>query len=260
VLVDLAPAPAGRPDADGQVRPVDAPFSAFVFKVQSGMDAAHRDRLAYIRICSGVFERGMVVTHAATGRPFATKYAQHVFGRERESVDLAYPGDVVGLVNASALRVGDTLYAEQAVAFPPLTTFAPEHFAVARSLQTAKHKQFRRGITQLGSEGVVQVLRSEHRGDGAPVLAVVGPMQFEVATHRMEHEFGAPIALEPLPHGLAVRTDAASAPAVAAARGAEVLQREDGELLALFLDKWTLRVLRENRPELALDPLVAAQL
>jgi peptide chain release factor 3 len=87
ILVDLAPSPAGRPDADGAVRELDDPFSAFVFKVQSGMDAAHRDRLAYIRIASGVFERGMVVTHATTGRPFATKYAQHVFGRDRESVD-----------------------------------------------------------------------------------------------------------------------------------------------------------------------------
>ena len=133
VLVDLAPPPAGRPDADGAVRKLDDPFSAFVFKVQSGMDAAHRDRLAYIRIASGVFERGMVVTHATTGRPFATKYAQHVFGRDRESVDVAYPGDVVGLVNANALHVGDTLYADAKVQFPPLTTFAPEYFAVMRA-------------------------------------------------------------------------------------------------------------------------------
>ena len=104
----------------------------------------------------------------------------------------------------------------------------------------------------------MQVLRSDRRGDGAPVLAVVGPMQFEVATHRMEHEFGAPVTLERLAYGLAVRTDAESAPAIGA-RG-EVLQREDGELLALFPDKWALRVLRDNRPELTLEPLVAAQL
>jgi peptide chain release factor 3 len=260
VLVDLAPAPTGRPDAEGELRPVEAPFSAFVFKVQSGMDAAHRDRMAYIRICSGVFERGMVVTHGVSGRPFATKYAQHVFGRERETVDTAYPGDVVGLVNATALNVGDTLYTERPVTFPPLTTFAPEHFAVARSRDTGRHKQFRKGIEQLGSEGVVQVLRSDRRGDAAPVLAVVGPMQFEVAAHRMEHEFGAPIDLERLPYGLAMRTDAASAPAVGAAGGVEVLQREDGELLALFPDKWTLRVFQQTHRDLTLEPLVAAQL
>jgi peptide chain release factor 3 len=260
VLVDLAPAPTGRPDADGAVRKLDDPFSAFVFKVQSGMDAAHRDRLAYIRIASGVFERGMVVTHASTGRPFATKYAQHVFGRDRESVDVAYPGDVVGLVNANALHVGDTLYADAKVTFPPLTTFAPEYFAVMRGKDTAKFKQFRRGISQLNSEGVAQVLRSDRRGDQAPVLAVVGPMQFEVAQHRMESEFGAPVELDRLSYTIAVRTDAASAPAVAAARGVEVLQREDGELLALFMDKWDLRSMQQRSPELTLEPLVAAQL
>jgi peptide chain release factor 3 len=260
VLVDLAPAPAPRPDAEGAVRPVDAPFSAFVFKVQSGMDAAHRDRLAYIRVCSGVFERGMVVTHAGTGRPFATKFAQHVFGRERESVETAYPGDVVGLVNASALGVGDTVFAGLPVTYPPLTTFAPEHFAVVRSTSTAKHKQFRRGIEQLDSEGVVQVLRSDRRGDGAPVFAVVGPMQFEVAAHRMEQEFGAPVHLEPLPYGLAMRTDEASIAGITASSGTEVMQRSDGEFLALFTTKWVARVVQEGKPHLTLEPLVAAQL
>jgi peptide chain release factor 3 len=258
VLVDLAPPPSARPDADGVARPVDAPFSGFVFKVQSGMDAAHRDRLAYIRICSGVFERGMVVTHAATGRPFATKYAQQVFGRERQSIDVAFPGDVVGLVNASALRVGDTLYAEQPVTFPPVTTFAPEHFAVVRNKETGKHKQFRRGIAQLESEGVVQVLRSDRRGDQAPVFAVVGPMQFEVATHRMEHEFGAPVHMEPLPYSLAMRTDETSVPGITSSSGTEVLRRSDGELLALFTSKWVARVVRD-KPDVTLEPLVAAQ-
>jgi peptide chain release factor 3 len=259
-LVGLAPAPTGLATADGTTRPLTDPFSAFVFKVQAGMDTAHRDRLAFIRICSGVFERGMVVTHARTGRPFATKYAQHVFGRERESIDVAYPGDVVGLVNAAALGVGDTLYAERPVTFPPLTTFAPEHFAVCRGRDTAKHKQFRRGIEQLDSEGVVQVLRSDRRGEQAPVLAVVGPMQFEVATHRMEHEFGAPVELDRLPYSLALRTDEASAPLVSTARGAEVLQRTNGEYVAVFSDKWGLRVFKEKHPDLLLESLVAAQL
>jgi peptide chain release factor 3 len=259
-LVDLAPPPSGREDVDGAVHKLDEPFTAFVFKVQSGMDAAHRDRLAYIRICTGVFERGMVVTHGRTGRPFTTKYAQHVFGRERESIDLAYPGDVVGLVNASALGVGDTLYADRPVTYPPLTTFAPEHFAVARGKDTAKHKQFRKGIEQLDSEGVVQVLRSDRRGDQAPVLAVVGPMQFEVASHRMEHEFNAPIGLERLPYSLALRTDEAGAPLVSASGGAEVLQRDNGDLLAVFTDKWALRMLQQRHPTLNLEPLVAAQL
>jgi peptide chain release factor 3 len=259
VLVDLAPAPTPRPDAEGRPHPLDAPFSAFVFKVQAGMDTGHRDRLAYIRICSGVFERGMVVTNASTGRPFATKYAQQVFGRDRETIETAWPGDVVGLVNAAALGVGDTLYVDRPVTYPPVTTFAPEHFAVARVADTSKYKQFRKGIETLAGEGVVQVLVSERRGDGSPVFAVVGPMQFEVAAHRMEHEFGARISLDSLPYSLAMRTDEASVPAITASTGTEVMKRADGELLALFTTKWVMGMVRE-KPGVTLEPLVAAQL
>ena len=167
------------------------------------MDKAHRDRLAFVRVCSGRFSRGMVVTHADTGRPFATKYAQSVFGRDRSTLDEAFPGDVIGLVNANALRVGDTLFADEKVTFPRIPLFAPEHFAVARAAVSGKQKQFRRGIEQLGEEGVVQVLHSDRRGAQAPVLAAVGPMQFDVAKHRMEHEFGSPIRLEALPYTVA---------------------------------------------------------
>ena len=109
-VTTYAPAPTPRDDIKGEPRPVDAPFSGLVFKVQANMDPAHRDRMAFVRVSSGRFERGMVLTHAATGRPFATKYAQSMFGQDRETVDEAFPGDVIGLVNATALRPGDTLY------------------------------------------------------------------------------------------------------------------------------------------------------
>ncbi|HEU4675392.1 MAG TPA: peptide chain release factor 3 [Motilibacteraceae bacterium] len=257
VLLELAPAPDARPVVDGTTRPVDAPFSAFVFKVQAGMDASHRDRLAFARVCSGVFERGMVVTHAATGRPFATKYAHTVFGRERTTLDVAYPGDVVGLVNANALRVGDTLYAGPPVHYPPIPSFAPEHFASVRAADSGRYKQFRRGIEQLDQEGVVQVLRSELRGDQAPVLAAVGPMQFEVAVHRMETEFNAPVRLERLEYTIARRTRAEDVAILAAQRGVEVLQRSDGALLALFPDRWKLAAVQRANPDLVLDTLVA---
>ena len=137
---------------------MDAPFSGLVFKVQANMDPAHRDRVAFVRVCSGRFERGMVLTHAATGRPFATKYAQSMFGQDRETVEEAFPGDVIGLVNATALRPGDTLYAGAPVEFPPIPSFAPEHFAVVRGIQASKQKQFRRGIEQLDTEGVPRPL------------------------------------------------------------------------------------------------------
>src|SRR5690606_27813731 len=130
VLAQLAPSPNGALDIDGNRREAAAPFSAFVFKVQAGMDSAHRDRIAYARVCSGTFERGDVLTHASTGKPFVTRYAQSVFGRERSTLDTAWPGDVIGLANAAALRPGDTLYQDIAVQYPPIPSFSPEHFSV----------------------------------------------------------------------------------------------------------------------------------
>ena len=263
-LVELAPPAAafrhGEAGENGrplQVRDVAAPFSAFVFKVQAGMDTNHRDRVAFARVCSGVFERGMVVTHAQSGRPFATKYAQAIFGRERAVIDTAYPGDIIGLVNANSLTIGDTIYLEEPVSFPPIATFAPEHFAVARAVDSGRFKQFRRGIDQLDGEGVVQVLRSDMRGPQSPVLAAVGPMQFEVAVARMASEFGAPIRLETLAYTQARRTDAASAPELDSVRGIEVMSRNDGTLLVLAPDKWRMSVVERDHPNLTLEPLLA---
>jgi peptide chain release factor 3 len=256
-IVELAPAAAPRLDVKERERPLDAPFSGFVFKVQAGMDRAHRDRLAFIRVVSGVFERGMVVTHSGTGRPFATKYAQQVFGRERTTVERAFPGDVVGLVNAAALQVGDSLYAEDAVTYPPIPSFAPEHFMVVRAKDSGKYKQFRRGITQLEQEGVIQVLRSDLRGDQAPVLAAVGPMQFEVAEHRLTGEMNSPVNMDRLEYTLARRALPEDVPALSRIPGVEVLERSDGALLALIRDKWRLGTIRREHPEIVLEPLVA---
>jgi peptide chain release factor 3 len=222
------------------------------------MDSAHRDRLAYARVCSGVFERGMVVTHAGTGRPFATKYAQAVFGRERSSVETAFPGDVVGLVNASSLRVGDTIYAGEPVEYPPIASFAPEYFATARAADTGRYKQFRSGIEQLDQEGVVQVLRSDLRGAQNPVLAAVGPMQFEVVLARMEAEFKAPVRLEQLAYTVARRTDPAGAAALAGVRQIEVMERSDGTRLVLFPDKWRVTAVTRDHPDVMLEALPAS--
>ncbi|MET9835779.1 peptide chain release factor 3 [Streptomyces sp. NPDC006385] len=259
-VVDLAPPPGPRELAGGRIRPVDAPFAGLVFKVQANMDPAHRDRIAFIRVCSGVFERGMTLTRAATGRPFATKYAHSLFGQHRSTVDIAYPGDVVGLVNAHTLRVGDTLYTGQAAAFPPMPTLAPEHFAVARPVDITRTKQFRRGIAQLDEEGVIQVLVSELRGEQAPVLAAVGPMQFEVVTARMTGEFSAPIRLEPLPYHLALATDAAGAEALTRSpiRGEALTRVRDKARLALFRGRWQADSFRREFPDARLDHLVAA--
>jgi peptide chain release factor 3 len=254
LLVELAPPPAARPTTAGADQPVDGAFSGFVFKVQANMNRAHRDQVAFMRICSGRFERGMVVTHAGTGRPFTTKYAQQIFGQGRDTIDEAYPGDVVGLVNATALGIGDTLYTKAAVQYPPLPSFPPEHFAVARTSDTTAFKRFRRGIEQLDAEGVVQVLRSDQRGEQAPVLAAVGPMQFEVATYRLEAEFGVRVQLDHLPYEVAARTDPAGREILRSAAGVEVMTRvRDDALLALFPDRWRMRSVSGRNPDLKLE-------
>jgi peptide chain release factor 3 len=257
-VIDLAPPPSARTDAEGESRALDAPFSGFVFKVQANMNPAHRDRIAFVRICSGKFERGMVVAREATGKPFATKYASSVLGSERDTIEEAYPGDVVGLVNASELRIGDSLHDGPAVRYPPIPTFAPEVFAVARPADTGRFKQFRRGLAQLDEEGVVQVLRDPDLGDTAPVLAAVGPMQFEVFSHRLANEFGAPAILERTAHHAARRTDEASLPELKRLSGVRVLTRSDGVILALFESIYRLERLLQDKPELTLETIVTA--
>jgi peptide chain release factor 3 len=256
-LVDLAPQPTPRVDEDGAARKLSAPFSAQVFKVQANMDPSHRDRVAFVRVCSGRFERGMVVTHDRTGKPFATKYAHSVFGQERETLEEAYPGDIVALVNATDVRVGDTLYVDAPVEFPRLPEFAPEHFHVARVRDTGRFKQFRRGVAQLDEEGVVQVLRDPDRGDQAPVLAAVGPMQLEVALWRLEHEFGAPAELSATSWTVARRTDDESEPTLRSVPGVDVLRRADGSLLAVFESPFWLARVEADHPGLTLEKLIA---
>ncbi|WP_460747811.1 peptide chain release factor 3 [Nocardiopsis oceani] len=257
-VVGLAPAPSAKVDDKERPRPVEQPFSGQVFKMQANMDKNHRDRMAFVRVSSGRFDRGMVLTHASTGRPFATKYTQAVFGSDRSTIDTAYPGDVIALVNAHALAVGDTLFDGPKVSFPPIPSFAPEHFVVARAVDAGKYKQFQRGIAQLDAEGVVQVLTSDVRGEQAPVLAAVGPLQFDVVRHRMEQEFRSPIEASPLEYSVARRTDEESAPALHALSGAEVLRRRsDGELLVLVHNKWRLRVIERDHPSLFMEALLA---
>ncbi|AKK10742.1 peptide chain release factor 3 [Corynebacterium uterequi] len=266
-LCAIAPAPAPR-DADPAAveastsamdsrRELDSAFSGIVFKVQAGMDKNHRDTLAFMRVVSGEFDRGMQVTHAQSGRSFSTKYALTVFGRNRETVETAFPGDIVGLVNAGSLAPGDTIYAGRKVQFPPMPQFAPEHFRILRAKSLGKYKQFRKALDQLDAEGVVQILRNDARGDASPVMAAVGPMQFEVMQARMEVEYNVETITEPIPYTVARRTDAASASTLGKQRGVEIFTRTDGELIALFGDKWKLAFIEKEHPDLTMEPLVA---
>ncbi len=259
-VVDLAPAPTPRADVRGEARPLAAGFSAFVFKVQANMDPAHRDRLAFARICSGRFQRGMTVTCDRTGRELTTKYATTAFGADRETVEEAFPGDVVGLVNATGLQLGDTIHAGEPVTFPPIPRFAPEVFATARPLDTAKTKQFRRGLEQLDQEGVVQVLRDADFDGSTPILAAVGALQFDVFGHRLASEFNAPAEILAAGYQAIRRTDKASLPRLREIGGIRILHRSDGELVALVENRYRLQRLETDEPELTLEPIVAGAL
>jgi peptide chain release factor 3 len=258
-VIDLLPSPGPRADAAGAPRPVDAPFSAVAFKVQANMDPRHRDRLAYLRICSGRFERGMRAVNARTGKPISLAYAHEVFAREREVLDEAFPGDVVGVVNATDILVGDSLYIDEAVCFPPIPTLAPEHFVTVHNTEPSRHKQFRRGLAQLDQEGVVHLLRRHGTADPVPILGAVGPLQLEVAIERLRSEFGVTVRLEPGPWKVARRTDAHGAAALGTRRSAAVLERGDGTLLAVFQHETALNFFRRDHPGARLDAVLTGR-
>ena len=254
-VIDLAPGPSPVADSRGRHRDLEDDFSGFVFKIQANMNPAHRDHVAFVRVCSGRFERGMVLTHEATGKPFATKYAASVFGAERDTIDEAWPGDVIGLVNASGLRVGDSLYAgNAAVVFPPIPAFPPELIAPAHPKDLSRAQQVKKGLAQMEQEGVVQIL---HRGDDpTPILAAVGIMQFDVLSHRMANEFGAAISLSG-PHERTVRrTDEETAASLLALGGIDVLRRGDGVLLAVFQSPYWMARVASDHPNWTLEQIV----
>jgi peptide chain release factor 3 len=258
-LRELAPSAQPRPIVDGSLRPIDAPFAALVFKVQANMDPRHRDRVAFVRICSGRFERGMRVTNARTGRGLALSFAHEVFGSERAVLDEAFPGDVVGVVIGGDVRVGDTLHVGPDVRFPQIPTLTPESFVTVSNRDVSRFKQFRRGLEQLDQEGVVHVLRREHVQDPVPVLAGVGPMQFEVAVERLRTEFGAEVSTQLLPWKAARRTDADGAAKVLADLGqTDVYVRADGTQLAVFANRFALERFAQNNPTVRLERLIGA--
>ena len=258
VLTELAPAPAPRESSQGEARPVEAPFSAFVFKVQAGMDSAHRDQVAFARVCSGVFNRGMVVTHEPTGRPFATKYAQTMFGRVRSTVDVAYPGDVIGLVNAGAMQHRRHPLRRSARALPTDPQLRPRalHRRPGPGLRPVQAVPAR-GSPSWSARASSRCCARTCAATRPRCWPPSGPMQFEVATHRMAGEFNAPVHLEHLAFSVARRARAEDVPTLVAQRSVEVLTRGDGTLLALFPDRWRMQSVQRQYPDLVLDPLVA---
>ncbi|MFT4542645.1 MAG: peptide chain release factor 3, partial [Planctomycetota bacterium] len=195
-LVELAPPPGPRLAGDRLIEPTDASFSGFIFKIQANMDPRHRDRLAFVRICSGRFERDMQVIHTRTGERVRLASSQRVFGRERETVDIAYPGDVVGLMGRAGYRIGDTLAEDATLSLDGIPTFAPECFAYLHGEGSAEQKRFSKGLDQLLQEGVVQSFLVDGAAQRIPLLGAVGPLQFEVVQYRLKSEYGAGSRLE----------------------------------------------------------------
>ena len=194
-----SPPPRPRVMAGVEISPKHPGFSGFIFKIQANMDPKHRDRIAFIRVCSGKFERDMTVHHSRSEKKVRLSSSHKLFGNERETVDEAYPGDVIGLVGHDSFGIGDTLTTDPSITYKEIPRFTPETFGYLHNPNTAKFKQFRRGLSQLLQEGVIQVLELRDAATKVPLLAAVGPLQFEVVQFRLESEYGAASRLESAP-------------------------------------------------------------
>lgn len=202
-FLEVSPCPQSRISDVGLI-PVDRPeFSGFVFKIQANLDPRHRDRVAFIRVCSGRFERDMSVTHAGTGRQINVRRCHRVFANERETMDVAYPGDILGLVNPGRLQLGDTLCVGDIIHYERLPQFPPEQFAVFRCADTQRRKQFTAGIQQLSEEGAIQIFYMSESQLGEPILAAIGELQFDVVKYRMESEYNTQVSVQRMPFCLA---------------------------------------------------------
>ena len=194
-----SPAPKARVMGGITIAPENPAFSGFIFKIQANMDPKHRDRIAFIRVCSGKFERDMSVHHSRSEKKVRLSSSHKIFGNERETVDEAWPGDVIGLVGHDGFGIGDTLTTDPAIVYQEIPRFTPESFSFLHNPNPSKFKQFRQGLDQLLQEGVVQTLYLRNSAVKVPLLAAVGPLQFEVVQFRLESEYGAASRLEPAP-------------------------------------------------------------
>jgi len=194
-FLSLAPSPRARPQKDGSEIAPESAFTAFIFKVQANMNKAHRDRVAFARVVSGHFERGMDALHVREKKTIKLNYPHMFFGREREIVDEAFPGDILGLINPGMFRVGDVLSAQGSVNFHAVPRFSPEEFTSIRLADPGARKGFLKGIQQIAEEGVVQVFWPKGGGP-LPILGAVGKLQFDVLQHRLNDEYACAVLLE----------------------------------------------------------------
>jgi peptide chain release factor 3 len=238
----LAPAPVARAAAERVVEPEEAAFTGFVFKIQANMDPKHRDRIAFVRICSGRFTAGMSVLHVRSGREIRLAAPQQFLARERIAIEEAWAGDVVGIHDRGTLRIGDTLSADGALEFAGVPRFSPERFARISVPDPLRRKHLDTGLRQLSEEGAAQVFYPERGGAANPIVGAVGQLQFDVMLHRLEHEYGVPARLERLPfqHARWVEGDEARIRRLADGYGRAMVYDSKERPLLLFESGWAL--------------------
>ena len=255
-FLQMTPPPTARTADIGVIDPFEDHFSAFVFKIQANMNKAHRDRIAFMRICSGKFEAGMEVTHVQGGRKIRLSQPQQMMAQDRKIVEEAYAGDIIGVFDPGIFSIGDTLCTGEKVEFEGIPTFAPEHFARVRQMDTMKRKQFIKGISQIAQEGAIQIFQEFNTGMEEIIVGVVGVLQFEVLTYRLENEYNVEVKLEKLPYEYIRWVENADEIDVAKIQGTSDMKRikdlKDNPLL-LFVNSWSVGMVEERNPKLKLS-------
>jgi peptide chain release factor 3 len=254
-----SPPPRPRVMAGVEIAPDHPQFSGFIFKIQANMDPKHRDRIAFIRVCSGKFERDMTVHHSRSEKKVRLSSSHKIFGNERETVDEAFPGDVIGLVGHDSFGIGDTLTTDPNISYKEIPRFTPESFSYLHNPNTAKFKQFRQGLEQLLQEGVIQALYLRNSSVKTPLLAAVGPLQFEVVQYRLESEYGAVSRLEAAPwtvvRWLPVDTTEEALDALSLPTGAQLAYDIGKNPVVLFQNEWSANYFGETNKQCPLSAL-----
>ncbi len=252
-LVRLAPPPMARMSKEVAIAPNAPGFSAFVFKIQGNMDPHHRDSMAILRVCSGRFERDMLVNHPRQGRKIRMTRLHRLFARDRETIDEAYPGDVVGVVNPGLFTIGDTLSTDETVEYARMPSFPPEHFCTLHNDDVSRNKQFRKGIEQLSEEGVVQVYYSIDAIRREPILAAVGQLQFDVVEARFLQEYNVKTRTSPLPYVAARWLDVTLdqiRKLDGLGTGTVLANDANGQLVCLFTSTWNMQRVIDEHPSI----------
>ena len=248
--------PSAREADIGLIQPEDKEFTGFIFKIQANMNPAHRDRIAFMRICSGRFEKGMTVKLARTGKDLKLAQPQQFMAQERESVEEAFAGDIIGLFDPGVFALGDTVYTGRRVVFAGIPVFAPEHFARIKPVDTMKRKQFLKGITQLAQEGAIQVFKDDAYAAEEIIVGVVGVLQFEVLEHRLRTEYNVEISSQQLnfrfirwlPEG--TETDR-----LKLSSSTKIAKDLKDRPVVLFENDWSMRWAEENNKGLVLSDI-----